>query len=658
MAHIKLYLTREGRRKVLREGDAIVARRLGYYRLVRAHPGYRLEWVPSGDPRLDPAAQTYNSHGRPQPVKEGPPTPPTTGVISPRISFGSTGAKLQWPPAPEANIQGYHIEVSHVTAADYPEAQGVDFPARSFLRVTGQPLPPTQLTFNHMWVWENQRVRYRVYTVLQDGSLSLRAELTGTQTPFTTTPRTTQLVIDGMNTVAGQVTVFEGYHFRTGERVTCISIATKNPVKIRNCTFETSADGIRSNGGAQVEIENCVFKGKVPATKNYASGFAFRGDYLASFAARNNLLIDISGWSLGQWRGPSASNGGRPTQIHANIYRNVQAKRSDGAGGVLADDTIVSAHKEGSTRGLSDPSRTNGFTLPVGWDFAQVLQTGAGNNKADGLRPAFFGGMDFAANFCLQEPGKGLMEDAFSIYTSGGESWTSPYLVRLWCCWGNYGNGINENGQRWQLGMPWRMGSQKQPPDAYVQGATQPSGEFTQPYQSMTGGLMSDGPTPANGTDITQVPGWVKVQDAWLIGPGTTLGGQHYHDQQIDRGKVVYTGYDRLGVIPISGDPRAKLYHDSYDGSTTMVNNGVTENVWARRGISNSTQIRPFDPNTEPNGIRMTYCDPALTTNNTGINRLATADEERDAYLEFLAACTAAGFKLGPQFPAPAVVYD
>ncbi|MFD1729870.1 hypothetical protein ACFSC4_00180 [Deinococcus malanensis] len=362
--------------------------------------------------------------------------------------------------------------------------------------------------------------------------------------------QTAQLVIDGSNTTPGQVTIFENKHFRTGEREHCVQVNTINPVLIRTCTALTSGDFCRAVGGAQVTLEDNYIRGRIPATKDYSAGLAFRGDYLKGFAARRNIVRELGGLLLGQWRGKKKAEGGMPTDISGNVFYNLHRKRSDGAGGTLATTTIVSNHKEGSTRGRSDPNQTAGFTLPIGWEFAQALVVNCAGNKQDNLPAAFFGGLEFVGNMAIQEPGRGLAEDLFNFYLAGGESWDAPLAVRGWFVLGNYGNGINAQGQLWQPGQRWPTGGQRQPSGSYIAGAPQPTGDYSFGYQSMTGGLQQDGQDSAsyqgNGA-------FTIVQDAWLLGPGTLLGAQHSHDHRIERAKVVFTSRTRDGVTDFTG---------------------------------------------------------------------------------------------------------
>ncbi len=600
-----------------------------------------------GDPTKDPLALAYMFKDQKiimpgQSDKGGqPPVPLPPKVIANRISFSNKGAAIQWASAPEEEIEGYYIERSHEPG----------HPLWSFRRIT--PAPINQLTYQDLWAWEGDSVSYRIFTKLKDGSVSFRAQLTGVQTPFTTSDKTvkTQFVIDGTNTASGQLTVFENYHFRPGDITIAVKVRTSNRVELRNCTGLTSSDFVNANGAGNVRITNCLIKGKIPVTKNYSAGCAFKGDYQQSFGANNNVVRDMAGWYMANFRGVSAANGGSPTQIYGNVYHNINRKRSDGQGGSLAEETIASVYREGAYHsGTTDPNKSGGFVVPIGWEFANILNSNGTGQQADGLAARFFGGINFDGNLMIQEPGRGLGEDAFNFYGMGGEpnAWIK---IRGYCVINNWGNGINAAGQVWQTGMPWHMGNNKQPANNYTPGVTQPAGEFKLNFQSMTGGLMQDA---FNKTYYQANGAYVLVEDAWLIGPGTTLGTQHSHDMIIRRAKVLYAGTDQSGTLTITGDPRIGIYMDNYDGTTKVENQQVGG---IRLGIQDTVTIAPKNMSRSPT-TDTRWLDPALTFNNTHEDRFATRAEEEAGYHEFLMWCYNKAIKLGPVYPAPAVIYS
>ncbi|UQN10353.1 hypothetical protein [Deinococcus sp. QL22] len=562
---------------------------------------------------------------------------PVAPTISARITFSAQGADLQWPAAYETGVQGYHIERNHELGV----------PEWGWTRLTA--VPQTGLTFRNLWAWEGEAISYRVLAVLANGTEVAHVTLSGTQSAFSANPRTTQLVIDDSNTVAGAETVFEGYVFDTGERVDCIRVNTKNKVRIRKNKGRTSGNFCSTNGNANVVLEDNYAYGKVPTTKNYAVGQFFVGDYGSTHSERRNLVRAMGGTSLGQWRGKKAAEGGAVTTGYGNIYWDLARKRSNGVGGDLSNDTIVSKHKESSTRGQSNPNDTDGYTMPIGHDFAQLLNLNGNNNADENLPGQFFGGLDWAGIFVYSTHMKSLMEDQFNFYLIGGESLDVRVKLRGYFTFGNPGNGISNTGQRWQPGMPFNMGGQRQPTGSYIPGAPKPAGDYSFPYQSMTGGLPAD---EKHLTRYANTGAFTLIEDFWLVGPGTQLGAQHGNNHQLNRGKVIFTGKLRDGT-PLTGDPRIGVYM-SGDAGFTVEGKAVSHSL----GISNVHTIKPTNLNTQPQGFGEEWTTKALTFGNTCENRLATAAEERAAHHQFLLWCHNAGIQMGPNYGTPEVVYD
>lgn len=186
----------------------------------------------------------------------------------------------------------------------------------------------------------------------------------------------------GTATGAKSLSITRGGTYGGGEYET-IAIKTSEPVTIENITLRGSGDMITSHYvHANATIRNVHAIGANPNVKDRAAGRFVSIEGFDNVSIENCTIEGTAGIYLLDYDGNRAA--GNTVRIIANRAKNIDGRKSDGAGGYLPEPA----------------------------ELVQFLQL-------DKIRRV--PGVEIAWNEVINEPGKSRVEDVISIYLSSGQ---------------------------------------------------------------------------------------------------------------------------------------------------------------------------------------------------------------------------------------------
>jgi hypothetical protein len=172
--------------------------------------------------------------------------------------------------------------------------------------------------------------------------------------------------------------------------VPAVRVATKEPVTIVRSILEGRSELLVSGvPGADVTIRDSKGRALYPGGSGRSPGRFVSAESVANLVVANNELEGTAGIYVLGWEGDAAA--GQSLKIVGNRVRNIDGRRTDGAGGF---------------------SQTS-------FDLDQFLQL----DKVSGVP-----GMKIAWNEVINKPGESRVEDNINIYLSGGTP-ASPLLI-------------------------------------------------------------------------------------------------------------------------------------------------------------------------------------------------------------------------------------
>jgi hypothetical protein len=169
-----------------------------------------------------------------------------------------------------------------------------------------------------------------------------------------------------------------------------VRVATKEPVTIVRSILEGRGELVVSRvPGADVTIRNSKGRALYPGGSGRSPGRFVSAESVGNLVVANNELEGTAGIYVLGWQGDPAA--GQSLKIVGNRVRNIDGRRTDGAGGF---------------------SQTN-------FDLVQFVQL----DKVSGVS-----GMEVAWNEVVNKPSVSRVEDNINIYLSGGTP-SSPLLI-------------------------------------------------------------------------------------------------------------------------------------------------------------------------------------------------------------------------------------
>ena len=188
---------------------------------------------------------------------------------------------------------------------------------------------------------------------------------------------------------------YSGAWQSTDPSTPAVTVSTTEPVTIENCNIKSKGDLIKASvGHADITVKNCNGYAQNPDVASELNGRFLSADSIDNLVVENNYIEGV-------WRGihlhRSDGNGSTDSiKIRYNKVKNIDGRRSDGAGGY----------------------RT-GNTFDTDWETAQFLHFDKVRSVPD---------VEIAWNEVINEPYKSRSEDVIHIYDSAGTS-TSPIRI-------------------------------------------------------------------------------------------------------------------------------------------------------------------------------------------------------------------------------------
>ena len=185
--------------------------------------------------------------------------------------------------------------------------------------------------------------------------------------------------------------------------VAAVTIRTTAPVIIENSNLQGKGNLIETAvAHVDLTVRNSRGYGLNPGVAGRVPGRFLDGQSFDNIRIENNYIEGTSGIWLLSFKGQSAT--GDTVKILNNQVRNIDGRKSDGAGGWLDFNT--------RTR-ISDGYKEDGYKL------VQFVQLDKVQNVP---------GIEIAWNEVINEPGKSRVEDNINIFLSSGTA-ASPILI-------------------------------------------------------------------------------------------------------------------------------------------------------------------------------------------------------------------------------------
>ncbi|TGE14042.1 hypothetical protein [Hymenobacter elongatus] len=176
---------------------------------------------------------------------------------------------------------------------------------------------------------------------------------------------------------------YTGSYRSTDSQVPCITIATKEPVTLRNCVLSGAGNLIEAKQGwAQLTVVDCRGYSLLPSQDQVQRGYFLVADAAQSVRIENNYFEQTAGISIYQWNGDGSA--AQTLTVRYNQAKNIDSRYRNGGG---------------------------------------TLTNFLGLNGVRGLR-----NLEIAWNEVINEPNKSLVEDNIALYNSGGTA-QSPFRI-------------------------------------------------------------------------------------------------------------------------------------------------------------------------------------------------------------------------------------
>jgi hypothetical protein len=308
------------------------------------------------------------------------------------------------------------------------------------------------------------------------------------------------------------------------DRTPAVVIATKEPVIIENSTIRSRGNLIASGAShLNLTIRKTSGYGLNPNVAGVTPGRFLDVEEFNNIVVEECYLEGTSGIHLLNYWGDRTA--GNTIKIRRNTVRNIDGRKSNGAGGYMDFNTRFR---------ISDNGREDGFTL------VQFVQL----NKVNGV-----GNIEIAWNDIVNEAGKSRVEDNISIYNSSGTK-TSPIRVH-----DNYIQGAYTI-------KPWEANSS--------------NATYRYDWGYSGGGILVDG----KGVTASQDPAWVQIYGNQVVSTtnyGIAIAAGHdsifYNNRAVSSGKL-------SDGRTIAAQNVGYYIWDSYKkGSTRFFNNRGQDNV-------------------------------------------------------------------------------